>query len=80
MRTEIRALQRRLGLTTILVTHDQEEAMRRTNALRTSSAAIVAAAGAPERVEFVDEDDARGGGAGLLEEIADASGAECRRR
>ena len=27
LRTEIRALQRRLGITTIMVTHDQEEAM-----------------------------------------------------
>ncbi len=50
MRAEIRALQRSLGLTTILVTHDQEEAFAVADRLAVMNAGRVEQAGTPAEV------------------------------
>jgi ABC-type Fe3+/spermidine/putrescine transport system ATPase subunit len=50
MRAEIRALQRRLGLTAILVTHDQEEAMVMADRILVMDRGRIVRDGAPEEV------------------------------
>jgi iron(III) transport system ATP-binding protein len=50
LRQEIRALQRRLGVTTIMVTHDQEEAMGVSDRLVVMSRGHVEQVGTPEDV------------------------------
>lgn len=50
MRHEIRALQQRLGLTTILVTHDREEAMSMADRVVILNKGEIAQAGTPEQV------------------------------
>ena len=52
MRADIAALQSRLGVTTVYVTHDQSEAMtlgHRVALLKDEAAAVRIAAGAPGR-------------------------------
>ncbi|MDX2102222.1 MAG: ATP-binding cassette domain-containing protein [Alphaproteobacteria bacterium] len=48
LRQEIRALQRRLGITTILVTHDQEEAMTMGDLVVVMNKGVVEQSGAPD--------------------------------
>ncbi len=50
LRQEIRALQRRLGVTTIMVTHDQEEAMAVSDRIVVMSRGHVEQVGTPEEV------------------------------
>jgi iron(III) transport system ATP-binding protein len=50
LRSEIRALQRRLGVTTIMVTHDQEEAMSVSDRLVVMSKGRIEQIGSPEEV------------------------------
>jgi iron(III) transport system ATP-binding protein len=50
LRAEIRALQRRLGVTTILVTHDQEEALTMADRIVVMNHGTVEQVGAPEEV------------------------------
>jgi iron(III) transport system ATP-binding protein len=50
LRGEIRALQRRLGVTTILVTHDQEEAMAVSDRIVVMSRGRIEQVGTPEQV------------------------------
>ncbi|MBT9386291.1 ABC transporter ATP-binding protein [Pseudooceanicola sp. CBS1P-1] len=50
MRHEIRALQQRLGLTTILVTHDREEAMSMADRVVILEQGRIAQAGTPEEI------------------------------
>ncbi|WP_372622968.1 ABC transporter ATP-binding protein [Falsiroseomonas sp.] len=50
LRQEIRALQRRLGVTTIMVTHDQEEAMGVSDRIVVMSRGRVEQVGTPEEV------------------------------
>lgn len=50
LRQEIRALQRRLGVTTIMVTHDQEEAMGVSDRILVMSRGHVQQVGTPEEV------------------------------
>ncbi len=50
LRQEIRALQRRLGVTTILVTHDQEEAMSISDRIVVMSRGRVEQVGTPEEI------------------------------
>ena len=47
LRTEIRAIQQRLGITTIFVTHDQEEAMSISDRIVVMNGGIAEQAGAP---------------------------------
>ena len=50
MRHEVRSLQQRLGLTTILVTHDREEAMSMADRMVILDAGRIAQIGTPEEV------------------------------
>ena len=50
LRSEIRALQRRLGVTTIMVTHDQEEAMSVSDRLVVMSKGRIEQVGTPDEV------------------------------
>jgi iron(III) transport system ATP-binding protein len=50
LRSEIRALQRRLGVTTIMVTHDQEEAMSVSDRIVVMSNGRIEQVGAPEDI------------------------------
>jgi iron(III) transport system ATP-binding protein len=50
LRQEIRALQRRLGVTTIMVTHDQEEAMSVSDRVVVMSRGRIAQIGTPEEI------------------------------
>ena len=50
LRQEIRALQRRLGVTTIMVTHDQEEAMGVSDRVVVMSRGRIAQIGTPEEI------------------------------
>jgi iron(III) transport system ATP-binding protein len=50
LRSEIRALQRRLGVTTIMVTHDQEEAMSVSDRLVVMSKGRIEQVGPPDEV------------------------------
>ncbi len=50
LRQEIRALQRRLGVTTIMVTHDQEEAMSVSDRVVVMSHGRIAQIGRPEEI------------------------------
>jgi iron(III) transport system ATP-binding protein len=50
LRTEIRDLQRRLGITTIMVTHDQEEALTMADLVVVMSDGAVEQVGTPEEV------------------------------
>jgi len=47
MRTELRALQRKLGLTTIFVTHDQEEAMTTADRIAVMNQGVIQQIGTP---------------------------------
>ena len=50
LRDEIRALQRRLGITTIMVTHDQEEALAMADRIVVMNHGVVEQVGAPTEV------------------------------
>ena len=50
LRVEVRRLQRRVGITTIYVTHDQEEALAIADRVVLMSAGVVVQAGPPEEV------------------------------
>jgi ABC-type Fe3+/spermidine/putrescine transport system ATPase subunit len=50
MRLEIKALQRRLGLTIVYVTHDQEEALTMADRIAVMGRGVVHQLGAPEEV------------------------------
>lgn len=50
MRIEIRSIQRRLGITSIFVTHDQDEAMSLSDRIVVMRNAVVEQAGAPEEI------------------------------
>lgn len=50
LRGEIRALQQRLGVTTILVTHDQEEALTMADRIVVMNHGVIEQVGAPEEV------------------------------
>jgi iron(III) transport system ATP-binding protein len=50
LRQEIRALQRRLGVTTIMVTHDQEEAMSVSDRVVVMSRGRIEQVGTPEQI------------------------------
>jgi iron(III) transport system ATP-binding protein len=50
LRVEIRALQRRLGITTIMVTHDQEEALAMADRIVVMNHGVVEQVGAPREV------------------------------
>ncbi len=50
MRAELLALQRRLGITTIFVTHDQEEALAMSDRLAVLDAGVVQQVGTPQAV------------------------------
>jgi len=50
LRSEIRALQRRLGVTTVMVTHDQEEAMSVSDRMVVMSRGRIEQIGAPEDI------------------------------
>jgi iron(III) transport system ATP-binding protein len=47
MRTELRALQRKLGITTIFVTHDQEEAMTTADRIAVMDQGVIQQVGTP---------------------------------
>jgi iron(III) transport system ATP-binding protein len=47
LRTEIRALQRKIGITTIMVTHDQEEALTMADRIMVMNSAVVEQIAAP---------------------------------
>ncbi|MDI3309209.1 MAG: putative 2-aminoethylphosphonate ABC transporter ATP-binding protein [Acetobacteraceae bacterium] len=50
LREEIRALQRRLGVTTIMVTHDQEEALAMADRIVVMNHGVIEQTGAPEEI------------------------------
>lgn len=50
VRTELRALQRRVGTTFLLVTHDQEEALEMSDRITVMNGGRIAQTGAPEEV------------------------------
>jgi ABC-type Fe3+/spermidine/putrescine transport system ATPase subunit len=50
MRTELRALQQRLGITAVFVTHDQEEAMSMSDRIAVMNAGRIEQLGSPEEV------------------------------
>lgn len=50
MRIEIRSIQRRLGITSIFVTHDQDEAMSLSDRIVVMRNAVVEQSGAPEEI------------------------------
>jgi iron(III) transport system ATP-binding protein len=50
LRDEIKALQRRLGVTTIMVTHDQEEALAMADRIVVMNAGVIEQVGTPEEV------------------------------
>ena len=50
LRVEVRRLQRRVGITTIYVTHDQEEALAIADRVVLMNSGVVAQAGTPEQV------------------------------
>jgi len=50
LREEIRALQRRLGVTTIMVTHDQEEALAMADRIVVMNHGVIEQIGTPEQV------------------------------
>ncbi|MFT0858847.1 ABC transporter ATP-binding protein [Ancylobacter sp. G4_0304] len=50
LRVEIRAVQRRLGITTIMVTHDQEEALAMGDLVVVMSRGVIEQAGAPREL------------------------------
>ncbi len=50
LRDEIRALQRRLGVTTIMVTHDQEEALAMADRIVVMNHGVIEQVGTPEEV------------------------------
>ncbi len=52
MREEIKKLQKRLGITTIYVTHDQEEAMSISDRLAVMNRGLVLQTGTPEEIYF----------------------------
>ena len=50
MREELKALQRRLGITTIFVTHDQEEALATSDRIAVMDGGVIQQIGRPEKV------------------------------
>jgi putative spermidine/putrescine transport system ATP-binding protein len=50
MRDEIRTLQKRLGITTIFVTHDQQEALSMSDRIAVMSAGVIAELGTPTQL------------------------------
>ncbi|MBL8699923.1 MAG: ABC transporter ATP-binding protein [Alphaproteobacteria bacterium] len=50
MRLELKRIQRQTGVTTILVTHDQEEALTLSDEIVIMNAGVVVASGAPRRI------------------------------
>ena len=50
LRHEIRALQRRLGVTTIMVTHDQEEALSMADRIVVMNHGVIEQVGTPREV------------------------------
>ncbi|GHV86216.1 ABC transporter ATP-binding protein [Spirochaetia bacterium] len=50
LRAEIRALQRKLGITTIMVTHDQEEALTMADRIIVMNNAVVEQSGKPQEI------------------------------
>ena len=50
LREEIRALQRRLGVTTIMVTHDQEEALAMADRIVVMNQGVIDQVGTPEEI------------------------------
>lgn len=50
MHVELRALQRRLGITTILVTHDQVEAMTMSDRIAVMANGVIAELGSPQQI------------------------------
>lgn len=50
MRDEIRSLQRRLGITTIFVTHDQQEALSMSDRIAVMDKGLIAEIGTPEQL------------------------------
>ena len=50
MRVELKALQRRVGITFLLVTHDQEEALSMSDQIAVMNGGLVEQVGAPEDV------------------------------
>jgi spermidine/putrescine ABC transporter ATP-binding subunit len=50
MRTELKAIQRQVGITTVFVTHDQEEALAMSDRVVVMDHGLVEQAGAPEEV------------------------------
>src|SRR6195256_7111831 len=50
MRTELTTIQRRVGITTVFVTHDQEEAMSLSNRIAVMNAGVLEQMAAPEEI------------------------------
>lgn len=50
LRTEIRAIQKQLGITTIMVTHDQEEALTMADRVIVMNNAVVEQTGSPKEI------------------------------
>src|SRR5205814_7169853 len=50
LRHEIKALQRRLGVTTIMVTHDQEEALTMADRIVVMNAGAIEQVGTPQEI------------------------------
>jgi len=50
LRTEIRALQRKIGITTIMVTHDQEEALTMADRIMVMNRAVIEQVGKPGEI------------------------------
>ena len=57
MRSEIRELQRSIGITTLYVTHDQEEALSISDRVSVMNAGRLIQTGTPEEVYFAPADD-----------------------
>src|SRR5439155_24994541 len=50
LRDEIKALQRRLGVTTIMVTHDQEEALAMADRIVVMNQGVIEQVGTPQEI------------------------------
>ena len=61
LRGEIRSLQRRVGITTILVTHDQEEALSMADRIVVMNQGVIEQIGTPTEVYREARDAVRGG-------------------
>jgi len=88
MQSEIRNLQRRLGITTLFVTHDQEEALTLSDRIAVMNEGCIAQIGAPEDLyrrpatrfvaEFIGEANIFRGRAGVVGGPAEARTVEVR--